>query len=344
MPRPPSKPRIVLAHQVHSSVREKLSTVGELVENTGTEPWSRNALLERCREADALMAFMTEWIDDAFLAACPRLRLIAGALKGYNNLDVDACTRRGVVVTNVPDLLTAPTGELTVGLMISIARHMGPAERHVRQGGFKGWRPLFYGGSLNGSTVAILGAGAVGQAVMEMLGGFDCERLYVDKRPLSTETEERLEATRVEMADALERANFIVLGLHLTQSTLRLVDDGFLSRMRRGAYLINPARGSLVDEAAVAKALASGQLGGYAADTFEMEDWTLPNRPRRIHPDLLQSNRTVLTPHIGSAVAQVREEIERSAADSILTLLSGTIPETAVNPAAVENLAEAVEC
>lgn len=344
MLRPASTPRIVLAHKVHSSVREKLSRAGEIVENVDSDPWSRDELAARCRDADALMAFMTEWIDDAFLADCPRLRLIAGALKGYNNFDMDACTRRGVAVTNVPDLLTAPTAELTIGLMISVARHMRPAEVYVRQGGFKGWRPLFYGGSINGSTVAILGAGAVGQSVLKMLNGFDCERLYVDKRPLSADIERQVQATRTDMAEALRRADFVVLGLHLTPATLRLVDDTFLSGMKRGAYLINPARGSLVDEAAVARALTGGQLGGYAADTFEMEDWTRPDRPRHIHPDLLNSDRTVLTPHIGSAVSQVREQIEMSAADSILSMLAGAPPETLVNPASLRHRAEAVGC
>lgn len=328
--------KVVVANRVHQSIRDLLASAGPLIVNDKTVPWDAETLADRCADSNALMAFMTEAIDAKFLERCPKLRIIAGALKGYNNMDLDACTSRGVLVTNVPDLLTKPTAELTIGLMIGLARNLTPADRAVRAGEFQGWRPTFYGGSLNGATVGVIGAGAVGQAVLRMLGGFACRRLYVDTRPLESDVQRALAAERSSIEAVQAQADFIVLALHLMPETFHLVDEEFLAGMKPGAFMINPARGSLVDETAVADALATGHLGGYAADTFEMEDWALDGRPRRIHPALLASDKTILTPHIGSAVASVREAIERSAAESILALRDGSIPASAVNPEALD--------
>ena len=326
--------KIVVANQIHESVKHLLAGAGALVMNDFKVPWDATALSAHCVDANALMAFMTESIDAEFLDRCPELQIIAGALKGYNNIDVAACTERGVLVTNVPDLLTEPTAELTLGLMIGVARNLIPADRLARSDGFRGWRPNFYGGSLDGSTVGVVGAGAVGQAVLRRLIGFRCRCLYVDKRPLPPSAELELQAERSSLEAIQTQADFIVLALHLMPETYHLVNGAFLSRMKPSAYLVNPARGSLVDEAAVASALSDGRLAGYAADTFEMEDWALEGRPREIHPALRSSDRAILTPHIGSAVATVREAIERSAAESILAVRNGTVPDAAINPEA----------
>lgn len=323
--------KIVLANKVHDTITSKLEPFGQLALNETDHPYTRDDLLKNCADAHALMAFMTETIDEAFLEACPNLRIIAGALKGYNNIDVDACSKYGVIVTIVPDLLTEPTAELTIGLMISVARKVIAGDQFIRQEGFQGWRPKFYGGSIQGSTIAVLGAGAVGQAILKMLKGFDCKKLYVDKEALSPQMEHDLETKKVSLEEAQKTADFIILALHLMPETFHLINQGFITSMKPGSYLINPARGSLVDESVIADALEQGHLAGYAADTFEMEDWAVEQRPRTINERLLTSNKTVLTPHIGSAVRAVREEIERSAACSIISLIKGTMPDTAVN-------------
>jgi phosphonate dehydrogenase len=327
--------KIAIAQPVHSSVLSLLEGHGEVLMNPGPEPFSSGELISRCQDVDAIMAFMTERIDEPFLDQCKKLKIVAGALKGYNNIDVAACSQRRIAVTIVPDLLTEPTAELTIGLMIAIARNFGPSERYVRSGEFKGWRPRFYGGSLVGARVAVIGAGAVGQAIMKMLGGFDCERVYVDKKALPVELETQFGCQHVDLETAIADADFVVLGLHLMPGTLHFVDQSFLKAMKPGSYLINPARGSLVDETAVAIALNEGHLAGYAADTFEMEDWTLEDRPRTISDNLLKSQQTVLTPHIGSAVRSVREAIEMSAAESIIEVAQGRIPARAVNSEAL---------
>ena len=330
------RPKVVIANWVHGEVIDRLSADHSVTANQTKEPLERSELQRRCADADALIAFMTEEIDDDFLAGCPGLRIVACALKGYDNFDVEACSRRGVWLTIVPDLLTAPTAELTIGMMIALARNIGPGSAAVRGGAFAGWRPRFYGRSLDGSTVGLIGAGAVGKAIARRLTGFRANLLYFDRERLTPDQEDELRLQRVALSELQARSDFIVLALPLAQDSLHLVDRAFLAQTKPGSFLINPARGSLVDEAAVADALDAGTLAGYAADTFEMEDWARCDRPDAIDPRLLKSDRAVLTPHLGSAVDSIRLEIALEAAESVIQCLQGARPKGAINtPAGV---------
>jgi phosphonate dehydrogenase len=324
-----SRPRIVVTSRVFPETLEFLASDGDVVAPEGEEPLGGDALLAEARDARGLLAFMPDAVDEAFLERCPALRVIACALKGADNFDADACTRRGVWLTVVPDLLTAPTAELAVGLAIALARHVLAADRTVRAGAFHGWRPRLYGASLDGSAVAILGAGRVGCAIARRLSGFDCAILMADTRPgVSPPPPARL----APLKDAVVAADFVFLALPLDASTLHVVDREMLGRFKPGALLINPARGSLVDEAAVADALAAGRLAGYAADVFEFEDWRRPDRPAAIEPRLLRAaDRTLFTTHLGSAVTRVRRAIELDAAANIREVLRGGRPHGAVN-------------
>ena len=325
------KPKVVVSNWVHPEVLEGLSDHCRVVPNPEPEPFPEAVLREHCRDADGLIAFMTDRVDGAFLDHCPRLRIVACALKGHDNFDVEACSARGVWVSIVPDLLTAPTAELAVGSMIALSRHLRAGDAHVRSGAFAGWRPRFYGASIDGATVGIVGAGAIGLAIARRLQGFGCRLLYHDRRRLQPEWEAALRLRSTPLSDLLPESDFVVLGLPLCEDTVGLVDAAFLGRMRAGAFLINPARGSLVDEVAVADALEAGRLGGYAADVFAMEDWARADRPTAVEPRLIACERTVLTPHIGSAVDAVRREIAFRAADSVLQALGGERPDGAVN-------------
>ena len=318
---------------IHAEVAARLAALGEIDVNPGPEPWSPEELRDRCAGADALMAFMTERVDAALLDAAPRLRVVAGALKGPDNIDLAACAARGVAVTVEPDLLTAPTAELTVGLAIAALRHLTAGDRLVRGGGFRGWRAALYGGTLDGATVGLVGCGAVGRAVLRRLAGFGCRLLFADPHVDGCEG-----AARCGRDEILERSDVVILAAPLRPDTLHVVDADALARLRPGALLVNPARGSLVDEAAVAAALQDGRLGGYAADVFEMEDRSRPDAPLGVHPGLLNAPNTVLTPHLGSAVARVRAAIEMSAAESIAAVLSGAAPPPAKRPASVGSL------
>ena len=326
---------IVIAQPVDADIADTLNSFGRVWMNPGPDPLTAPALAGRCRSAKALMAFMTERIDAEFLEGCPDLKIIAGALKGHDNLDLAACSERGVAVSIVPDLLTEPTAELALGLMIAVCRNMLPGDRYVRSGQFAGWRPKFFGNSINGATIGIVGAGKVGQALLTLLQGFRCRRLYFDKSPMSETRGRELDAEYAALDDLVAQSDFLVLGLHLTGDTIGMADAAFLKRMKPGSYLINPARGSLVVEADVADALENGHLAGYAADVFETEDWSRTDRPSAVEPALLTSESTVLTPHIGSAVTEVRREIVKSAAASIAECLSGNVPANAVNKEAL---------
>jgi phosphonate dehydrogenase len=329
-------PKVVISSWVHEEVVALLARFCTVVPNQTRDALSADELRRRCREAHGLMAFMPECIDEAFLAACPHMRIIACALKGYDNFDVSACSRRGVWLTVVPDLLTAPTAELAIGLMIALARNILPGDRLVRAGQFCGWRPILYGQGIDGSTVGIIGAGAIGKAVARRLGGFRTMLLYTDTVALSLNEEEELQMRRVSREELLARSDFVVLCLPLTAQTRHLVDRGFLACVKRGAMLVNVARGSLVDETAVADALECGALGGYAADVFAMEDWALADRPNDIIKSLrLAADKTVLTPHLGSAVDRIRRDIALQGATSLLQAFRGEDPTGAINRPAI---------
>ncbi len=327
-----NKPKVVLTHWVHPETIELLRQKTEVIVNPGKGTLSREALLEKMKDADAMMAFMPDCVDEAFLQACPRLKVIGAALKGYDNFDVAACTRHKVWLTIAPDLLTVPTAELAVGLMLAITRNMLEGDRHIRSGQFAGWRPELYGTGLFGRTAGIVGMGRVGRAVAERLKGFGMNLLYTDQVALSADEENRLGLQHTDFHTLLKDSDMVIPLLPLTAETCHLFDDQVLSEMKRGAYLVNVCRGSVVDEMAVVEALDNGQLAGYAADVFEMEDWIRASRRRHIPEKLLANTaQTFFTPHLGSAVRDVRMAIERYCANSILQALAGEIPDGHVN-------------
>lgn len=326
------KPKIILTHRVHPEVIELLAEHCEVIPNPSPETLPLDEILQRAKDAEAIMTFMPDRVDEAFLRACPRLRVVGCALKGYDNYDVEACTRHGVWITNVPDLLTIPTAELTIGLLIGLTRNVLAGDRFVRSGQFNGWRPALYGSGLTGKTLGIIGMGAVGQAIAQRLVGYEMRVLYTDPVALPKEKEERWSLGRVELPELLAASDFVVPMAPYRDETLHMIDRSALARMKTGAYLINTCRGSVVDEQAVVEALASGRLAGYAADVFEMEEWARPDRPHAIPQALLDdSERTLFTPHIGSAVDSVRLDIELEAARNILQALRGEIPQGAIN-------------
>jgi phosphonate dehydrogenase len=332
-----SRPRIIIGHRCFDDTIRHLRAFGKVVAPTHGDALPAAQLRRALADADAWMAFMPDSADDRLLARCARLRIIAGALKGCDNFDVAACTRRGVWMSAVPDLLTVPTAELAIGLMIGLGRHLVEGDRWVRSGAFRGWRPHFYGTGLEGARIGLIGMGVIGQAMAGRLKAFNAVLRYCDPRPLRDAIARELGITRVRDRSALLRwSDYLVLAASLTPATTHIIDASALRQMRRGSLLINPSRGSLVDEAAVLAALRDGHLGGYAADVFEMEDWARPERPRTIASALRRHPATLFTPHLGSAVSDVRRAIERRAADNIIDALSGRVPRDTVNSAARE--------
>lgn len=320
------RPKIVVTNPIHPEVRARLEAMGSVEMNPDSEPWTPAQLAERVRDADALMGFMTDRVDAPLLAQAPRLRVVACALKGFDSYDVEACTRAGVWVSIVPDLLTEPTAELALGLAIALARHVKPGDARVRSEQFRGWRPQLYGTGLAGATVAVVGLGQVGRAIVARLAGFGCSRIVgVDPRSSAIGIES------VSLEAALAQAHFVFVAVPLTAQSHHLIDAAALAHARTGQWMINVGRGSVVDEEAIADALERGPLAGYAADVFAIEDWGLADRPSGISPRLLSHSNTVFTPHLGSAVREVRIAIEERAADNIVAVLEGRAPADAIN-------------
>lgn len=330
-----NKPRVVIGHRVFAETLDVLGPVADVIVPRDAESLEPQHLNSALASADAWMAFMPDSADARLLQTCPRLRLIAGALKGCDNFDVEACTRQGIWVSIVPDLLTAPTAELIVALMIGLGRHLIAGDQWIRSGEFCGWRPRFYGVGLAGAKVGYIGMGVIGQAVARRLAPFEVEQRYFDPSSIDSELERHIKLSRESRFESLlQWSDYVVLAAPLTPGTLHIIDSHALDVIRPGCLLVNAARGSLVDEAAVLAALQAGRLGGYAADVFEMEDWARADRPRHIAAGLRQHPATLFTPHIGSAVVDVRRAIELCAAHNIIDALQGRTPRNAVNPAA----------
>lgn len=325
------KPRVVITHRVHDSILASLEPHCELITNQSATTLPADSVKARAATADAMMAFMPDRVSEQFLLACPNLKVIGAALKGYDNFDVEACNRHGVWLTFVPDLLTVPTAELTIGLTIGLVRQIRAADTFVRSGDFQGWQPRFYGLGIEGSTVGIVGMGAIGKAIAARFQCWGARLLYSQPDALPAPEEEALGLSRSDLQDLLANSDIVILALALNEQTLHTMNHKRLRQMKRGAFLVNPCRGSVVDEAAVLHSLISGHLGGYAADVFEMEDWAREARPKRIDPALLAHPNTLFTAHTGSAVSNVRLAIEQRAASNILQALNGEQPHDAVN-------------
>ena len=330
----PRAPRVVVTQPVFEETRRLLLDAGVALDvNPGPGAWSEEQVRHRCASADALLAFMTDRVDARFLAACPRLRVVACALRGFDNFDVDACSAVGVWLTAVPDLLTEPTAELALALALGLCRNVGPGDDLVRSGAFAGWRPILYGAGLSGSTVGIAGMGRVGLAIARRVRAFEPRRLLgFDARPRWRDEAPDVGIVPAGLEELLAECDVAFLALPLAPGTRHLVGEAALARARPGLRLVNVGRGGVVDEAAVASLLGSGRIAGYAADVFELEDWAIGDRPRTIPPALLAlRDRTLFTPHLGSAVIEVRRRIEETASRNLLAALEGRDPPDAVN-------------
>jgi phosphonate dehydrogenase len=323
--------KIVVSHRVFPETLAALAELGDVCAPNPRQQFAKPQLSKLAKDADAFLAFMPDVVDEAWLSGVPKLRMIAAALKGYDNFDLTACTRRGIWVSNVPDLLTAPTSELTIGLMISLARKIRAGDSRIRKSKHSKWQPDLYGQGIDGSTVGLIGMGMIGTAIAERLQGFGATLLYFETKILQKDLETRLKLTRCALPELLGSCDFVIVTVPLTASTYHLLNADALAGCKRGALLVNPARGSVVDEAAVIRALENGQLGGYAADVFECEDLSLPRRPKGIPSRLLNHPATLFTPHLGSAVESVRRTIELRAVTNIADWASGCAPRDAVN-------------
>ncbi len=284
---------------------------------------AREDLLELARGVAAIVADPAVPVDEALLeAAGPRLRVVANFAVGYDNVDLDACRRRGVAVTNTPDVLTNATAELALALTLAAARRMSEAEADLRGGRWRGWDPGAYLGlELTGAIFGVVGLGRIGRRYAELVAGFAGEVVYASRTP-KEDAERELGVRRVALEEIFSRADVVSLHLPATDETTGLVGPRELSAMKPEAILVNTSRGPLVDSRALARALRDGEIGGAGLDVYEQE----PDVPR----ELLEAPRCVLLPHIGSATTRSRDGMARLVAENVLAVLDGEEPPNRV--------------
>lgn len=286
----------------------------------------REMLLKKVKGADALLSLLTDNIDAEVMdAAGPNLKIIANYAVGYNNIDVEEATKRGIMVTNTPGVLTETTADFAWTLLMAIARRIVEADKFVREGKFRGWEPmLLLGTDVFGATLGIVGFGRIGQAMARRALGFNMRVLYYDNSRIDEQIEKELKATFVDLPTLLKESDFVTLHVPLTKQTHHLIGEKELKMMKKDAYLINTARGPAVDEKALVKALKEGWIKGAALDVFE-------NEPE-IEPELLKLDNVVLAPHIASASYATRSKMSVMVAENIIKALNGEVPPNLVNP------------
>lgn len=292
------------------------------VETLGLDA-SREQMLAAASGSDAMVTDLTFAVDGELLdAAGPQLRVVANFGVGYDNVDLGACAERGVIVTNTPDALTNATAELAVALAMAAARDLPAAEKDLREGRWQGWDPKRWRGfELSGATIGVVGAGRIGGRFMELVAGFGGGRLYTSRRP-KPDLESRLGAERVEIDELLTRSDLVSLHLPGSPETTHLIDERAIGLMKPTAVLVNTGRGTLVDSAALVRALEEDRIGAAGLDVFEGEP--------AIHPGLLTAPRVALAPHIGSATYRSRDEMSRIVAANVIAVLRGEEPPNPV--------------
>ena len=288
------------------------------------DPLPRPELIARLRGKDGLICHIVSAIDDEVLAAAPTVKVVANVAVGYNNIDVAAAHRRGVVVTNTPDVLTETTADFAWALLMAASRRVAEADRYVRSGQWDRWLwELLWGADIHGKTLGIVGFGRIGRAVARRALGFNMRVLYQDAVPADATVERDLHASRVDLETLLREADFVSLHTPFLPETRHLINARTLRLMKKSAILVNAARGPVVDEAALVQALQEGWIAGAGLDVFEEEP--------KVHPGLIALTNVVLAPHIASASRDTRVAMATLAVHNCLAVLDGKPPITPVS-------------
>lgn len=316
--------RVVVTGRVPEPALEKLRAEHEVDAWEGSESISRQELLRRVAGADAIVSLLTERIDAELLdAAGPQLKVVANVAVGYDNIDVPACTERGITATNTPGVLTEATADIAFGLILMATRRLGEGERLIRSGQAWKWGMFFLlGSSLQGKTLGVVGMGGIGQATARRAKAFGMEIVYLSRSEIDPVIAAELGARRVELDELLAISDVVSLHCPYGPATHHLIGAEQLATMKKSAYLVNTARGPIIDEAALALALREGQIAGAGLDVFEQEP--------KVHPWLLELENVTLVPHLGSATVETRTAMAVLAADNTLAVLGGEQPPTPI--------------
>ena len=291
---------------------------------------TKTELLQNVKGRDGVLCLLTDTIDEEILEAARDAKIFANHAVGFNNIDVEAATRCGIMVTNTPGVLTDATADLTWALIFTVARRIVESDNFTRSGKYRGWGPmLLLGESVTGATLGIVGAGRIGTAVAMRSVGFGMKVIYTDT--IRNETlEKTLKAKRVHLDALLTQSDFISLHVPLLPETTHLISTRELGLMKKTAFLVNTCRGPVVDERALVNALRSGEISGAGLDVYE-------NEPQ-LEPGLKELKNVVLLPHIGSATVEARTKMAVMAAENLIAALRGQMPPNLVNPKVLEKM------
>jgi glyoxylate reductase len=319
-----AKPRVFATHELFEEARAILQETCDVEYWVQAERPSREEFLRRVKDKEGLVCLLTEKINGEMLRVAPKLRIAANVAVGYDNIDLAACTRRGVVAANTPGVLDETTADFAWTLLMAVARRLGEGEQLARGGMWKGWNlDQLCGADVWGKTLGVVGFGRIGRAVARRASGFQMKVIYTDAVRAPAEVEKTLNAEYREMNALLAEADFVSVHVPLLPETRGLFDAPRFFRMKPTAFLINTSRGPVVDEAALVHALETRKIAGAALDVYENEPF--------IHPGLKRPN-VVLAPHIASASIETRTKMACMAAQNVVALFRGQRPPNMLNP------------
>jgi glyoxylate reductase len=319
------KPRVLVTRKIYERPLELLREKAEVTLNLENRSMTLEEILAALPGKMGILAMGGDPMNAKILEAGKDLKIVANNAVGFNNIDLDAATRLKIAATNTPDVLTDTTADLTFALILGAARRIAEGDRFVRGGRWTGWTPsLMIGGDVHDKTLGIIGLGRIGSAVARRGQGFNMRIVYYDIRRLHPAVEQQHQLQFFPLRDLLRVSDFVTLHVPLTPETKHLIGAEELSLMKKTAYLINASRGPVVDEKALVEALRSGKIAGAGLDVFEAEP--------KVTPELLQIEKTLLLPHIGSATDETREAMALRAVNNILAVIRGEIPPDILNP------------
>ncbi len=318
------KQKVFISGMIPKTAYDILSKEFEVTMHNDITLLSKREIIKHIAGKDALLCLLSDTIDKDIIDSNPNLKIIANYGAGFNNIDLKAATSKKIPVTNTPLVSTISTAELTMGLILSVARRIVEGDKITRAGKFTGWAPLYHlGTELCGKTLGILGMGNIGKAVANRAQAFGMNIIYYTTHPLDEKEENQLGYKYMSLDKVIENADFLTLHLRYTPSSYHMIGKDEFKKMKSTAYLINAARGPLVDEAALLKALENKSIAGAGLDVYE-------NEPK-ITAGLEKLDNVILTPHIGNATVEARSKMAEIAANNIISVLKGDKPINCVN-------------
>lgn len=318
------KPKLLVTREVFDETLAYLGEHCEVQSNQQDVPLDPETLAQRLKGKEGVMCCLTDRIDAPLLACCPELKVVANIAVGYNNIDLAACTARGVMATNTPGVLDDSTADLAFTLMLAAARRLTEVESYIRAGEWTGWRlKQWLGVDVHHATLGIIGMGRIGQVIARRAFGFEMRVIYHNRTRLASDIEQRLGATWVTRDELLAQADFVVLQMPYSPQTHHLIGEAELRKMKSSAILINSTRGGVVDDAALVRALKNGTIRAAGLDVFEGEP--------KLNPGFLELQNVVLAPHIGSSTEATRRAMAMTAAKNAVAALTGGKPPNLLN-------------